>query len=184
MSRAIVILLASLLTVTVIISLFICTENLYLQSQVSNLKQEIIVLQSANLTTALGIVEIPPYGESYWGGNGNSSYLWITGWVFNYGSAMAKKAGLDVLAFDESNDVLMNHTVPITSGGIAAFSTNPSKNLIPDYLYSASLEFGNILSQENVTIRMAIFHEGTFSNSTRYEINPIWENIQYPIASK
>jgi len=43
-------------------------------------------IESANLVTALGVVEIPPYEESYWGGNGNSSYLWITGWCLILGS--------------------------------------------------------------------------------------------------
>ena len=96
--------------------------------------------------------------------------------MFNSGASMARKAGLQVLAFDETNTNLMNFTVPITSGGIAAFSTNESRNLIPYYLYPTSLEFGNVLSQENVTVRLAIFHEGVFSNNTRYEVNPVWHN--------
>jgi len=173
--KEVTILLVALFAVGWVTSMFLYYENLNLTNQVVSLNEEVKTLRSANLVTALGIVEIPPYGESYWGNNGNSSYLWITGWVFNYGAAMAREAGLDVLAYDESNEVLMNYTVPITSGGIAAFSTNPSKNLIPDYLYPASLEFGNVLSQENVTIRMAIFHEGTFANATTYQINPVWE---------
>jgi len=98
---------------------------------------------------------------------------------------MAKKAGLDVLAFDEANAVLMNYTVPINEGGIGAFSTNETlRNLIPYYLYPTPLEFGNVLSQQNVTVRLAIFHEGIFPNSTRYEINPIWHNIPYVLAGK
>jgi hypothetical protein len=96
--------------------------------------------------------------------------------VFNSGASMARKAGLEVLAFDEANAVLMNYTVPITEGGIAAFSTNETKNPIPYYLYPTSLEFGNVLSQENVTVRLAIYHDGVFSNSTRYQINPVWKN--------
>ena len=47
-----------------------------------SLEEEITTLKSANLVTGIRVVEIPPYGESYWGGNGNYSYLWITGWVF------------------------------------------------------------------------------------------------------
>jgi hypothetical protein len=174
--RVVTLLLASLLALAVVISLFLYVDNLELERQVTNLNDEIVVLKSANLTTALGVVEIPPYGESYWGGNGNTSYVWITGWVFNSGASMAKKAGLQVLALDQSNAVLMNYTVPIASGGIAAFSSNETKNPIPYYLYPTSLEFGNVLSQENVTVRMAIFHEGVFSNNTRSEVNPVWHN--------
>jgi hypothetical protein len=177
--KAVTILLAGLLTLSVAISLFLYSENSILNSQVLSLKSEIEKLKSANLVTALGVVEIPPYGESYWGGNGNYSYLWITGWVFNSGASMARKAGLEVLAFDEANAVLMNYTVPITEGGIGAYSTNYTlRNLIPYYLYPTPLEFDNVLSQQNVTVRLAIFHEGIFPNSTRYEINPLWENNQ------
>jgi hypothetical protein len=175
-NKAVTILLAVLLTVTVALSSFLYSENQSLSSQVLSLNREIKTLMSANLVTALGVIEVPPYGESYWGGNGNCSYLWITGWVFNSGASMARKAGLEVLAFDEANAVLMNYTVPITEGGIAAFSTNETKNPIPYYLYPTSLEFGNVLSQENVTVRLAIYHDGVFSNSTRYQINPVWKN--------
>jgi hypothetical protein len=177
--KAVPILLVGLLTLSVAISLFLYSENSILNSQVISLKSEMENLKSANLVTALGVVEIPPYGESYWGGNGNFSYVWITGWVFNSGASMARKAGLDVLAFDGANSVLMNYTVPITEGGIGAFSTNETlRNLIPYYIYPTPLEFGNVLSQQNVTVRLAIFHEGIFPNSTRYEINPVWENSQ------
>jgi hypothetical protein len=176
--KVVALLLVVLLVVSVVYSVSIYQQNVKLRNENSILIEEIIALKSANLVTALGIVEIPPYGESYWGGNGNSSYLWITGWVFNSGAAMARKAGLEVLAFDEFNAVLMNFTVPVIEGGIAAFSTNESRNLIPSYLYPTTLEFGNVLSQQNVTIRMAIFHEGVFPNETRYEINPVWENTQ------
>src|SRR5512138_2523145 len=105
MVRAVNVLLASLLTVTVITSLFYYTDNLNLENQVRTLKEEIVVLKSANLTTALGIIEIPPfnpYSEAAWWGN-NYSYVWITGWVFNYGASMAENAGLEVLAYDQAN---------------------------------------------------------------------------------
>ena len=145
MTRVANLLSASLLAVTVITALFFYTENLNLQSQVSNLKKEIVVLKSANLTTALGIIEIPPYAkEGNWWGN-NDSYVWITGWIFNYGASMAKNAGLEVLAFDKANTVLMNYTVPIVGYGV--FSTNENRTLIPDYLQLTPIQFGNVLSR-------------------------------------
>jgi hypothetical protein len=177
--KVVALLLVFLFIVSVVYSVFLYQQNVNLRNENSILKEELTTLKSANIVTALGVVEIPPYWESYWGGNGNYSYLWITGWVFNSGASMAKKAGLDVLAFDEANSVLMNYTVPITEGGIGAFSTNETlRNLIPYYIYPTPLEFGNVLSQQNVTVRLAIFHEGIFPNSTRYEINPVWENSQ------
>jgi sensor domain CHASE-containing protein len=174
--KVVALLLVFLLIVSVVYSVFLYQQNVNLRNETAILKEELTTLKSASIVTALGVVEIPPYGESYWGGNG---YLWITGWVFNSGANMARKAGLDVLAFDGANVVLMNYTVPITEGGIGAFSTNETlRNLIPYYLYPTPLEFGNVLSQQNVTVRLAIFHEGIFPNSTRYEINPVWENNQ------
>lgn len=171
--KAVTILLAVLLSVSMVTSLFLYFENHRLTSRVQSLNGEIRTLKSANIVTALGVVEIPPLGASYWGGNGDYSHLWITGWVFNSGASMAKKAGLQVLALNESNAVLMNYTVPITDGGVGAFATKPS--LIPSYLYPVPLEFNDLLSQQNVTVRLAIFHEGVFPNSTRYEVNPVWE---------
>lgn len=86
---------------------------------------------------------------------------------------MAKNAGLQVLAFNETNTPLMNVTVPVSSG---IFSTDPKKNLMPGYLQATSIDFGDILSHQNVTVRVGIYHEGLFSNSTTYEIIPVWTN--------
>jgi hypothetical protein len=94
--------------------------------------------------------------------------------VFNSGAGMANNAGLNVLAFDEENFVLMNYTVPIVGYGV--FSINENRTLIHSYVQLTPLEFGNVLSQQNVTVRLAIFHEGLFLNSTRYQINPVWGN--------
>jgi hypothetical protein len=172
--KAVTILLAVLLIVSLASSVFQYFENQRLTSQVQSLNDEIKTFKSANVVTALGVVEIPPLGANYWGGNGDYSHLWITGWVFNSGASMAKKAGLQVVAFNESNAVLLNYTLPIADAGVDAFATKPS--LLPSYIYPAPLEFNNLLSQQNVTVRVAIFHEGIFPNNTRYQITPVWEN--------
>ncbi len=87
-----------------------------------------------------------------------------------------KNARIQIVAFDETNTVLMNYTAPITEGDAGAFTTNETlKNLIPYYFYPTPQFFGNVLSQQNVTVKLAIFHDGVFPNSTRYEINPVWE---------
>ena len=175
--KAVILLLAILLSASLITSLFFYTENLKLKDQVYSFNQEINILKSANLTTALGIVEIPPHyysSEIWW--VSNFSYIWVTGWVFNSGAGIGENAGLEVLAFDKENSVLMNYTVPIVSDGV--FSINENKTLIPYYQHLTPLEFGNVLGQQNATVRLSIFHEGSFPNSTRYEINPVWENNQ------
>ena len=175
--KAVVLLLAILFSASLIASLFFYSENLKLENQVKNLKQEINILKSANLTTALGIVEIPPYSyspEIWW--VSNFSYLWVTGWVYNSGAGIAKNSGLEVLAFDNENSILMNYTVPIVAYGV--FSINGNLSLIPSFQQLTPLEFGNILGYQNATVRLSVFHEGLFPNSTRYEINPIWEYSQ------
>jgi hypothetical protein len=89
---------------------------------------------------------------------------------------LAKNAALQVAAFNEANAIIMNYTVPITEGDAGAFTTNETlKNLIPHYFYPTPQMFGNVLSQQNVTVRLVIFHDGAFPSSTRYEIKPIWE---------
>jgi hypothetical protein len=175
--NAVTILLAVLLAVSVVMSLFLYSENLSLKSQVLSLKEDTKNSNSSNIVTALGVVDIPYYGENYWKENSTYGNLWITGWVFNSGAIMAKKAGLEVIAFDKANAVLMNYTVPITEGDTGAFTTNETlRNLIPHYFHPTPFEFGNVLSQQNVTIRLAIFHNGNFQNSTKYQITPVWEN--------
>ncbi len=148
-------------------------QTLGLSEQVLSLEQEIKVLKSANLTTALGIIDIPPHAETIWGMN-NYSYVWITGWVYNSGASAAKNAGLEVLAFDKTNSMLMNYTVPIVGYGV--FSINDNKTLLPNYLQLTPISSGMVLSQQNVTVRVSIFHEDIFPNNTRLEINPIWQN--------
>ena len=86
---------------------------------------------------------------------------------------MAYNAGLNVVAFGNLDNVLMNITVPLISG---SYSTNMNTSLMPYYMQHSPMTFRNILSQENVEVRMAIYHEGIFSNSTTYKMTPVWTN--------
>jgi hypothetical protein len=142
-------------------------------SKISALQSQIAVLKTANLETALGVVEVPAdrTTQLYWANN--NSHVWITGYVFNSGGSMAINAGVQVPAFDKNNSTLMNVTVPISFG---VFDTSEKKNLIPGYYQASSMTFGNIFSQQNVTVRVGIYHEGFFSNSTTYKIIPVWTN--------
>jgi hypothetical protein len=82
---------------------------------------------------------------------------------------------LKVLAFEANGRILMNITVPLISG---SYSTNENEPLMPYYIQLTPLAFGNVLSQQDLELRIAIYHEGTFSNSTKYEMTPVWTN--YP----
>ena len=144
-------------------------------SKISNLESqstpELSNTPTANIITALGITESPPSQVSYNGLNGMYSHLWITGSLFNSGLGMAKGVGLQVLAFDKSNKILMNATVPIMPNTmVVSYAQISHSNSGPPTMHS------NIFSQQNVTVSLAIFHEGTFPNSTRYEAIPIYTN--------
>ena len=173
MGRVAVVVLALALTLAMGLAAFFNAENVTLKEQIEDYRQELSVLKTANLTTALGIKEIPPDPNAAYWENGNS-HVWITGYVFNCGGSIAYQAGLQVIARAEDDSVLMNVSLPLVNGGI--FSANENKSLIPEYFTPTEHMFGNVLSQQNVTVRMSIYHEGSFSNSTKYEITPFWTN--------
>jgi hypothetical protein len=153
-------------------------DNHRLNNEINELRQELTTLKTANLKAALGVTEIPPQPNQIWGSK--NSHLWITGWIFNSGASKAIHAGLRGLVFNETNAVVLNITVPITDRG---FSTAFNDSLVPavpywlpDAISLNKLTYDNVLSEENVTVRFSIFHEGIFPSSTRYQIIPIWEN--------
>jgi len=154
-------------------------ENRILSGEIMELQKELTTLKTANLSAYLGVTEIPPQPHQILGSK--DSHLWITGWVFNSGGVKASNAGLRVLAFNETNVAVLNVTVPIVPD--RTFSTALNESLVPavpywlpDAISLIDLEYGTVFSQENVTVRFSIFHEGIFPSSTRYEIIPIWEN--------
>jgi hypothetical protein len=181
--KAVTIILVFLLTLTIPALIFYGIENTNLKKQISTLDDELASYKTANLETALGITEIQtaipsirnsPSIDSPDVGNFKVwSNVWITGSVFNSGKSMAYNAGLRVLAFENNSNLLMNTTVPLMSG---TFSYNDNESLIPDITQPTPFVFGNILSQQNTTVRISIYHEGTFSNSTTYELIPVWTN--------
>lgn len=169
-------LIVILLTVPAVV--YYEADNSNLRTQLRGLQEEISVLKTANLTAALGVTEIKYLQVT---GNENG-HVWITGWVFNSGGSMAKNAGLNVLAFDKSRNLLMNATVPIVSYEFSIASNEQLASQlhywVGGFILPGELKYGNVLSQENVTVGFNIFHEGSFPNSTIYEINPVWENPQ------
>ena len=106
------------------------TENCRLSNEISELRHELATLKTANLIAALGVTEIPPQPDQIYGSK--DSHLWITGWIFNSGASKAIHAGLRVLAFNETNAVVLNVTVPITDRG---FSTALNDSLVPAVPY-------------------------------------------------
>lgn len=157
------------------------TDNSNLRKQLKGLQEEITVLKTANLTSAFGIIEVPARPDQILGSI--NSHLWVTGWIFNSGGSIARNVALNVLAFNQSNDVIMNVTVPIASG--SEFATATEDYLVPKVPYYVpgsislgELKYGTVLSQQNMTIKFSLYHAGSFPDTTRYEINPLWEKFQ------
>jgi hypothetical protein len=147
-------------------------ENANLRSRIQALQDELTEYKTANLTAALGIVEIQAssVSELNW-----SNYLWVTGYISNVGKATASNVAMQVYAFDNTNNTLMNATCPIHSG---VFDSSEKKNIVSQTFQVTSNEFtfGDILSQQKVIVRVGIYHEGSFPDTTTYKIIPIWTN--------
>jgi hypothetical protein len=183
--KAVSLFLALLLVLTIPTIVNYNIENSNLKKQVASLQEEISQLQkeigtlkpsslmTANIVTALGFTEVPPNPKSNSAIDRNFSHLWITGSLFNSGGGRAIGVGLNILAYDESNKVLMNVTVPIVSGGYSVtYAIPPHNNLNP-----APIMHTNIFSQQKMTVILGIYHQGIFSDSTRYEAIPIYKSL-------
>lgn len=146
-----------------------------LESQIDNLNNELAnqsgqVNVRANVVTGLGISDVPADPNSGDSTARQYSHLWITGWVSNNGLAMAKNVGLIILAYDQSGKVLLNQTMPVMDSAIVYSTSIIHNSPAPPNLHTT------ILSQQNMTVIMGIYHEGIFPSSTRYEAIPIYES--------
>ncbi len=143
-----------------------------LNSQISNLKAQLKKLTTANLTTALGIAEVIPNNSGNKGNPTKFNNLYITGSVANTGQSTAYNAGLHVVAYDAIGKVEINMTVPMDYD--ATFGTDAATNAYVSSIYQTSLlQLGNLYSEQNVSIAIAIYHEGTVTNWT---VTPVWTN--------
>lgn len=147
-------------------------ENADLKSQIKALQDELTEYKTANLTAALGIVEIQAssVSELNW-----SNYLWVTGFITNVGKATASNVTMQVYAFDKSNNTLMNVTCPINAG---VFDSSEKKNIVSQTFQATSSQFTipYLLTQQRIEVRVGIYHEGNFPDTTTYKIIPVWTN--------
>jgi hypothetical protein len=147
-------------------------ENANLKSQIQALQEQLTECKTANLTAALGIVEIQASSvtELNW-----SNYLWVTGYISNVGKATASNITMQVYVFDEANNTLMNVTCPIHSG---VFDSSEKKDIVSQMFQDTSNEFtfGDLLSGQKVEVRVGIYHYGSFPSTTTYKIIPVWTN--------
>jgi hypothetical protein len=166
--------------ITALIAILIITQlstTIYFYSLLNERDSKISTLESqmannpiastkGNIVTGLGITELPPNPKFPYNSNGRIySHLWITGWLFNSGGGIALNVSLTVLAYDISNKVLLNITFPISQSVV----------VVPRYSFPP-YNSANIYSQQNVTVRTAVYHNDAFPESTQYEIIPNFSN--------
>ena len=142
-----------------------------LTSQISSLKGQITNLTTANLVTALGVVEISknnqemPINQPY-------NHFYISGSVKNTGKGTAYNAGLNVVAYTANGTLEINMTVPLSNGGV--FGTdNATNRYVTSTFGNSSLQLGPLYGGQTATIDLDIFHEGTVTNWT---VTTVWTN--------
>ena len=127
---------------------------------------------SAYLTTDLVVREIPrnyPYNVP---SPIPFNYLYITGSAKNTGKGTVYSAGLHVVAYNAAGVLEINLTVPLING--ASYGTDAPTNAYVSSTYgNSSLQLGNLFGEQNATIEIGIFHEGTVSN---WKVTPLWTN--------
>jgi uncharacterized membrane protein YciS (DUF1049 family) len=145
-----------------------------LENQVANLGSQAANLTSANLVTALGIVEIPGNSSTSMGGLNHTpvpyNYLFIQGSVTNTGKGTALNAGLKVVAYSKNGTLEINMTVPLS--GFGNFGTDSTIDKWISSAYgNSSLALGFLSSGQTANVDLNIFHEGTVSIWT---VTPVW----------
>ena len=147
-----------------------------LGGQVENLSSQLADLTTANIVTALGIVEIPTTYQNLNGPNSQYlsapyNHLYIQGSVTNSGAGTAFNAGLHVVAFASDGTTEINMTVPMVN--IAQFGTDANTT---NYAHQSvsSLNLTSLAGETTTPIYVDIFHEGTVSSWT---VTPVWTNF-------
>jgi hypothetical protein len=150
------------------------SQILNLKSQLTNLSGMLTNLTTANLVTALGIVEIP-YNSPHNMVPKEYNDIYIQGSVTNTGRGVAYNSGLNVLASASNGTLLVNMTVPLDNGIVFGTDTQIRNYLTSLYYYNVvnPQDYSSLGAGQVTAIDVAIFHEGVVSNWT---VTPVWTN--------
>ena len=135
-----------------------------LTNEISDLKNQIKNLTSANIVTLLEIKDREPFNSTLFHPGLLFQYrsLIISGSANNTGPSTAYNSGLKVVAYDDKGNVSINMTIPLGNG-----------NYGPDSLTNTTYLRNNFYSGESMGISVFIYHSDTLSNWT---VTPVWTN--------
>jgi hypothetical protein len=151
-----------------------------LQNIVSSLQSKATNLTTANLVTALGIVEVPKDSPHNFPNPLLYNHLYVEGSVTNSGSGIAYRAGLHVIAYAADGTEEINLTVPLvsllnaTGNEVTMFGPVFGTNAKTQIYGNDSLELGSLSAGQTVQISLTVFHESTVSTWT---VTPVWKNF-------
>jgi chaperonin cofactor prefoldin len=151
-----------------------------LENEIPRLQNKVLNLTTANLVTALGIVEVPRDSLHNYPSPLLYNHLYISGSVTNTGSGKAYNAGLHVVAFAANGTEVVDLTVPLvnlynrTGTEVTTFGPVFGTNAATQIYGNGSLTLGSLNGGQSVQISLAIFHEGVAS---RWTVTPVWTNL-------
>lgn len=148
-----------------------------LQSQLNGLQSKATNLTTANLVTALGVVEVPTDSPSNFPNPLLYNHLYVDGSVANNGSGIAYNAGLHIEAYAIDDSTVVNLIVPLvsqvnwTGTEVTMFGPVFGTNAKTQIYGNDSLMLGSLGPNQTTSISFAIFHEGV---ATKWTVTPVW----------
>jgi hypothetical protein len=159
-------------------------QNYALQNQIIDLQSQVAAFQSkatnlttANLVTALGVVEVPADSPKNFPNPLLYNHLYVDGSVTNNGSGIAYNAGLRIEAYTTDGSTVVNLTVPLvsqvnwTGTEVTMFGPVFGTNAKTQIYGNDSLTLGSLGPSQTASISFAIFHEGV---AAKWTITPVW----------
>lgn len=150
-----------------------------LQNMISSLQSKATSLTTANLVTALGIVEVPKDSPHNFPNPLLYNHLYVEGSVTNDDSGIAYHAGLHVVAYAADGMEEINLTVPLfslmnaTGTEVTMFGPVFGTNAKTQIYGNDSLALGSLSAGQTAQISFAIFHE---SKVSAWTVTPVWTN--------
>lgn len=168
------------------------SQNSNLTAQVANVTNLMMnSTSSAYLTASLNITNVQGNATLYSGFGQTApntypySYLSIEGTVTNLEAGMAYYAGLQVIAYDNHDNLAINMSIPLSNNGIFDVAGDPVDDTILSGLYGGSdrtalgVLAGHQTAEINIQIYyypLEVFPSGSPLEVTNFTATPFWSN--------